>query len=201
MGQTNLLNVLRAYTAYDAALGYCQGMGYLAAVLLLYMSEADAFWMLVTLLHSPKYGVLRNLFVDGMPLLHRLSWQYHRLLQRFCPRLVTHFEKIGVELSYFVPKWFMTLFAYSFPLQTVLRIWDVFLLEGLTVSFRVGIAVMVLLESQLLVLEFEDTIANLKPLLGTLKADVIREAIALPLEKSFLQQLDHEYVNSGSAKT
>jgi hypothetical protein len=31
--------VLKAYSTYDTAVGYCQGMGFIAALLLMFMSE------------------------------------------------------------------------------------------------------------------------------------------------------------------
>lgn len=44
-GQASLTRLLRAYAAYNPTLGYTQGMSSYAAVLLLYMSEEDAFWV------------------------------------------------------------------------------------------------------------------------------------------------------------
>jgi hypothetical protein len=35
-----------------------------------------------------------------------------------------------ISSTSFVAKWYITLFANSFPFQTQLRIWDAFLLEG-----------------------------------------------------------------------
>lgn len=49
-GQRALYNVLKAYSIYDRTVGYVQGMGFVAGTLLLYMSEEDAFWVLVALL-------------------------------------------------------------------------------------------------------------------------------------------------------
>ena len=48
-----------------------QGMGFLAGLLLLYMSEEDAFWLLVALLkgavHAPMEGLyLVRLSIAGM---------------------------------------------------------------------------------------------------------------------------------------
>ncbi|KAJ0977620.1 hypothetical protein J5N97_013094 [Dioscorea zingiberensis] len=42
-GQRSLYNVLKAYSVYDRDVGYVQGMGFIAGLLLLYMSEEDAF--------------------------------------------------------------------------------------------------------------------------------------------------------------
>lgn len=39
IGQSALMRVLRAYAAYDQKVGYCQGMGFIAAMFLSYMPE------------------------------------------------------------------------------------------------------------------------------------------------------------------
>jgi hypothetical protein len=46
-GQKALFNVLRAYSIFDLELEYCQGTSFVAALLLLHMSEEEAFWVLV----------------------------------------------------------------------------------------------------------------------------------------------------------
>ena len=56
--------VLRAYAGYNLAVGYCQGMGFIAGTLVMYMPAEDAFWCLVILLENPKY--LQGYFDDGM---------------------------------------------------------------------------------------------------------------------------------------
>ena len=45
----SLRNVLLAYAAHNAEVGYCQSMNFLAAVLLLVADEETAFWCLVAL--------------------------------------------------------------------------------------------------------------------------------------------------------
>ena len=45
--------MLRAYAAYDPEVNYCQGMNFLAALLLIWMpSEAEAFGGLVVLMQE-----------------------------------------------------------------------------------------------------------------------------------------------------
>ncbi len=46
-----------------------QGMGFMAGLLLLYMSEEDAFWTLAALLHGGRRPPLEGLFQPGLPLL------------------------------------------------------------------------------------------------------------------------------------
>ncbi len=51
-GQVALRNVLKVYSLYDREVGYCQGMGYIAGILLLHMPPENAFWMLVSLMET-----------------------------------------------------------------------------------------------------------------------------------------------------
>ena len=55
--QKHLYNVLRAYTAYNPADGFCQAHAPIVSVLLMHMPEEDAFWCLIALLdkYLPGY--------------------------------------------------------------------------------------------------------------------------------------------------
>lgn len=46
------------------------------------------------------------------------------------PRLFSHLEQNNVDLSLFTFNWFFTIFVDNIPVDTYLRIWDVFLYEG-----------------------------------------------------------------------
>ncbi|XP_013138200.1 PREDICTED: TBC1 domain family member 1-like, partial [Papilio polytes] len=45
-GQLALYNILKAYSLLDPDVGYCQGLSFVAGVLLLHMEEAEAFALL-----------------------------------------------------------------------------------------------------------------------------------------------------------
>lgn len=55
--QRSLFNILAAYSIYNSEVGYCQGMSQVAALLLMYMDEEDAFWGLAQLMTHPKFGM------------------------------------------------------------------------------------------------------------------------------------------------
>lgn len=57
VGQRSLRNVLRAFACHDPSVGYCQGMAFVAGLLLTYMGEEDAFFMLVALTRGHLYGL------------------------------------------------------------------------------------------------------------------------------------------------
>ncbi|KAF2089772.1 RabGAP/TBC, partial [Saccharata proteae CBS 121410] len=126
--QDGLFGVCKAYALFDEAVGYAQGMNFIAMPLLFNMPEEEAFCMLVRLMN--KYG-LREMFIQDMPGLHLHLYQFERLLEDFEPALYCHLHRRGVSPQLYATQWFLTLFAYRFPLQLVLRIYDLILSEGI----------------------------------------------------------------------
>jgi hypothetical protein len=47
IGKQALRRILRAYSLYDKEVGYCQGMNFICGMLLTFMSEEEAFWLMV----------------------------------------------------------------------------------------------------------------------------------------------------------
>jgi hypothetical protein len=89
-----------------------------------------------------KYG-LRDLFVHDMAGLHLHLYQFERLLEEFEPALYCHLRRREVKPQLYATQWFLTLFAYRFPLQLVLRIYDLILSEGLeSAILKFGIVLM-----------------------------------------------------------
>ncbi|OJD33339.1 gtpase activating protein [Diplodia corticola] len=138
--QDGLFNLCKAYALFDAEVGYPQGVNFIAMPLLFNMPEEEAFCLLVRLMN--KYG-LRDLFVHDMPGLHLHLYQFERLLEEFEPALYCHLHRRGVSPQLYATQWFLTLFAYRFPLQLVLRIYDLILSEGLeSAILKFGIVLM-----------------------------------------------------------
>lgn len=62
----------------------------------------------------------------------------------------------------YASQWFMTLFAYKFPLDLVFRIFDIILAEGIDSIFQFALAVLQSNEKTILSLEFEPLLDFLK---------------------------------------
>ncbi len=69
--------------------------------------------------------------------------------------------------DYFTSKWFMTLFACFLPYMLIEQIFDMFLLEGWRAIFRIGVALLKVLEPELIKMDmvemcqyFRDTVRS-----------------------------------------
>jgi len=196
MGQKALYTVLRAYSVYDRKLGYCQGMGFIVGILLLYMSSEEAFWMLVTLLNSEKFQ-MRGLFEEHMPRLDLYFFMLQHFLDDQLGRLSSHLLKEGITTTMFASQWLMTIFSYNFPLSTVLRIWDVFFYQGPKFVFRIAIAVLKHAQAHLLELRFEELMRELRQVQNRIDNDqLIATALAIPITTRKLKALQLQYAQS-----
>lgn len=132
-----LTAVLKAYSIYDPAVGYVQGLNFIAAPLLLYCRDEEAFSLLVKLMKTDN---MRSMFLPDMPGLHIRLYQFDRLVEDRLPAIHVHLARVGVNSSMYASQWFLTLFAYKFPVSLVVRIFDIVLLDGLDSVLKFAIA-------------------------------------------------------------
>ncbi|OII72021.1 TBC domain-containing protein [Cryptosporidium ubiquitum] len=158
-GQNSLFSVLRAYSLYNPDVGYCQGMGFIVGVLLMYMSEEDSFYMLISILDKYKFS---GLYLPGLPLLNTHLEKLKKIFKKRIPNLYNHFRNENVDETMYASQWFMTIFAYSFNLDAVARIWDLFFLEGINLIFKISIAILKILKNSLFNQSFENILHTLK---------------------------------------
>ncbi|CAH8623453.1 unnamed protein product [Schistosoma rodhaini] len=128
--QCALFRVLAAYSVYNSEVGYCQGMSELAGLFLIYIEdEEDAFWALNQLMTSYRYN-MHSVYVAGFPGLKRLFTHHERIVRKLLPILDKHFTKHDMLTSTYALKWYMQCFLDRLPVTLVLRLWDIYLLEG-----------------------------------------------------------------------
>ncbi|TPX61410.1 hypothetical protein SpCBS45565_g07248 [Spizellomyces sp. 'palustris'] len=125
-GQTNLRNVLRAYAVYNPEIGYCQGMGMLAGMMLMHMPPEESFWLLVSTLEKH----LKNFFTPVLLQLRIDAAVFEVLLHKTSKRLAVHLDKQEVPPLMYITQWFLTLYTTTLPWDTVLRVWDMLYCEG-----------------------------------------------------------------------
>ncbi|KAK9454517.1 rab-GTPase-TBC domain-containing protein [Dipodascopsis uninucleata] len=187
VNQDSLFNVIKAYSLWDPEVGYIQGMAFIVVPLILNMKEEEAFSLLVDLM---KAYSLRTLYLPEMPGLHLKLYQFDRILEDTLPAVHVHLARQGVLASMYASQWFLTFFAYKFPLQMVLRIFDIVVAEGLEAILRFGIALMRRNAETIMSLEFDALVNFLKDRLF----DVYIADVGSPHHKktpSFLKNSSH----------
>ncbi|XP_066041700.1 TBC1 domain family member 1 isoform X3 [Chamaea fasciata] len=138
-GQLSLYNILKAYSLLDQEVGYCQGLSFVAGVLLLHMSEEDAFKMLKFLMFEMG---LRKQYRPDMTILQIQMYQLSRLLHDYHRDLYNHLEEHEIGPSLYAAPWFLTMFASQFPLGFVSRVFDMLFLQGSEAIFKVALSLL-----------------------------------------------------------
>ncbi|KAF0291889.1 USP6 N-terminal-like protein [Amphibalanus amphitrite] len=153
--QQALFHVLVAYSLYNSELGYCQGMSQIAALLLMFMDEEQAFWALSVLMTGELYR-MHGLFIHGFPKLLRLQAHHDKIMKKYLPKLKKHLDKHGIDTSIYTLKWFFQCFLDRVPFPLALRLWDAYLLEGEVVLTAGAYMIMRMHRKTLLRLPMED---------------------------------------------
>jgi len=198
-GKERLRNVLYAAANHDCDVGYTQGMGFIAALLLTLMTEEDAFWSLTALLDQNGKYQLRGLYLDGLPLLINRYYQLSGLLHQFIPRVWSHLESQQIKPALYGSKWFITIFCYEFPFEFVYRIWDCFLSEGIKLVFRVCLAMIKMNEAQILKISDFEPLMKFMQSIHSPQHGQIQDIDSL-LQKAFDLPLKHEHLSALQAK-
>uniref|UniRef100_A0A8C7L6F8 Ecotropic viral integration site 5 n=1 Tax=Oncorhynchus kisutch TaxID=8019 RepID=A0A8C7L6F8_ONCKI len=152
LGQEVLFNVMKAYSLVDREVGYCQGSAFIVGLLLMQMPEEEAFCVFVKLMQDYR---LRELFKPSMAELGLCMYQFEYMIQELLPDLHIHFQAQSFHTSMYASSWFLTIFLTSFPLPVATRIFDIFMLEGLEIVFRVGLAILQMNQAELIQLDME----------------------------------------------
>ncbi|XP_053305655.1 ubiquitin carboxyl-terminal hydrolase 6-like [Spea bombifrons] len=153
--QRALFDVLSAYSVYNTEVSYCQGMSQIAAVLLMYLNEEDAFWALAQLLTNQRHA-MHGFFIPGFPKLQRFQSHHEQILSKVFPKLKKHMDKEDMSTGIYTTKWFLQCFLDRTPFTLTLRLWDIYILEGERVLPAMAYTILKLHKKRLLKMSMED---------------------------------------------
>ncbi|KAM7015967.1 USP6 N-terminal-like protein [Tautogolabrus adspersus] len=153
--QQSLFHVLSAYSVYNTEVSYCQGMSEIAALLLMYMNEEDAFWALSQLLTNQRHG-MHGLFVPGFPKLHRFQAHHDQIISKLIPKLKKHLDREQMSAGIYCTKWFLQCFIDRTPFTLTLRLWDIFILEGERLLTAMSYTILKIHKKRLLKMSLEE---------------------------------------------
>ncbi|SCU84522.1 LAMI_0C07800g1_1 [Lachancea mirantina] len=153
----SLRRVLNTFSIYNPKIGYCQSLNFLAGLLLLFMDEERAFWMLVIITSRYLPGV-HNVMLEGVNIDQGvLMLCIREYLPHFWHRIVNKQYSHNNQFLYKLPpltlctaSWFMSCFVGIVPIETTLRIWDCLFYEESHVLFKISLSIMKLSEEELI---------------------------------------------------
>ncbi|KAJ0179865.1 hypothetical protein K1T71_004456 [Dendrolimus kikuchii] len=157
--QAMLRRVLLAYARWNKEVGYCQGFNMIAAIILEVMdkSESDSLKVMIYLVEAV---LPEGYFADDLRGLSADMAAFRDLLRLRLPRLAHHMDHLqrisdggGVEPplpDVFTMQWFLTLYATWLPRESLLRIWDLILLDGNEVLLLTALAIWDMLQDRIL---------------------------------------------------
>lgn len=155
----SVLNILKVFAVLHPEIGYCQSLNFIAAIIVsVIQDEEPSFWafeILVTQYFPSEY------FVPSMFDLSVDLCMTKMLLEERTPEIMKKTNSIGYDWIISVSGYLLTIFSNSFPIPTVLRIWDSFILEGPKIVFRVIIAFLRLNEEEILKCNDSNTLSDL----------------------------------------
>ena len=154
--RTKLRNVLLAVSSAEPAVGYCQGMNFVAATLLiaLGMSESDAFFMFISIMRHYHF---RHLYSPAVPLLPLRMFHFSRLVRQHVPQVWHHLNAKTFSVEIFANQWIMTLFSYYLEPEVLGdKLWTLFFLLGWKFLFTLGVSILSLLQDAIVGMDVEE---------------------------------------------
>ena len=152
-----LKNLLHSFTVISSNVGYCQGMNFIAGLLLEITNydEVDSFYLFCYILEN-----VRGYFMKEFPLFNYHLYIFEYYFKHFFPKLEKHFQELELPLELLVGKWIQTLFIVNLPLDECCRILDYLFIYGFDFIIPICFSILYYLENNLLKLKDSSDVIN-----------------------------------------
>ena len=155
-GRESLFQILNCFCLNHPSISYCQGMSYVAAVLLIATeSPSKAYqlfhWMVIESELSSFYKPTMEGMLDA-------ATKFTELLSIQIPELHAHFAKHMVDALLYATQWFLSMFTTLRDWEATLFAFDLFFHEKITAIYRLSFALLHACKDDLLQLDSIDTI-------------------------------------------
>jgi len=147
--------LLLAYGKLHPDVGYCQGLNFVAAVLLQVLNEPSALIVLSSLLARLPADMYSRDPDRVMQCRAALHSDVVRVLTVLRPRLARHFDDLEMDMNLFLPRWLSTVFAGVLSVPSTVRLWDYVLGRG-GYDAAVGLTIALLARGEAKLLLCED---------------------------------------------
>lgn len=145
--------------------GYCQGINFMVAALLLHFPyEREVYTIMAYLM---KYRFVGILFDPKYSSLLDYIRIFEKKLRKHNRRIYRHFKKTEFTAVSYTIEWFTTCFIVSSPGELSLCVLDMLIAGFDNIMLKIGLSLLDHLEEALLALDFESLHANFKNMMMT----------------------------------
>ena len=142
-------NILLCYSTRNTTVGYCQGMNFLVARLLLIMEDEEkVFWLFVQIIENflslYNYQELTGIIIETT-LIETLISYYLPELNKFLAK-----KDFTITTSNFIHKWIVCLFSQTLKPNIVYTLYDFFFIDGFISIIKNTIFILTSIQQEIL---------------------------------------------------
>ena len=140
---------------------------------------------------------LREMYLPKMPGLAKAFYVHLSLTKKYLPKLHTHMLVQKFEPSMYASQWFMTIFSVNMPFECIVRIWDIFFVEGPKMMYRVALAIFKINQEKLLKADLDGLFTKLREYSKGAEPELlIKTAVSFTFSKDLIAKLEKEFEES-----
>ena len=145
-------NILLCYSTRNTTVGYCQGMNFLVARLLLIMDDEEkVFWLFIQIMENIlsllSYQELTGIIVETT-LIETLIAYYLPELNKYLSE-----REFALTTSNFIHKWIVCLFAQTLKPEMIYTLYDFFFIDGFYTIIKASIFILASIQKEILAQE------------------------------------------------
>lgn len=143
--KASLFRLLKALNNIDHEIIFIKSITYILGYLLIISNndELNIYYFMISLLSktfSDKFGI-RSFYTQDQTLLVASNSIFNKYLKKYFPELSEHFAKIKLHVYSWISLWIQMIYINVFPNYLVLRIWDHFLIHGISFLLSLGLSI------------------------------------------------------------
>ena len=139
-----LFRLLKSIIILDPDIFFLKEIAYILTFLIIVSNfdEINIFYMMISLFsgnESKKFG-LKGFFIKEKPLLNICFKIFEKNFQNFFPELDEHLKQHNIKINSSIENWLQICYINVFSIIYIVRIWDYFLLKGISFLINLGLS-------------------------------------------------------------
>ena len=139
-----LFRLLKSIIILDPDIFFLKEIAYILTFLIIVSNfdEINIFYMIISLFsgnESKKFG-LKGFFIKEKPLLNICFKIFEKNFQNFFPELDEHLKQHNIKINSSIENWLQICYINVFSIIYIVRIWDYFLLKGISFLINLGLS-------------------------------------------------------------